>query len=181
MRTEGRASRPLVATAHASGYGTPSARASSYQTANWRNGSATRSSSVSVRVRLTLPEEVEVLGDRNVCRRALSLELQAADHRARNGAVLAHHELGRGRELVGDCDLRRAQLAAARVARATQVEERGEAGDADRDVDGALAPRPAERVAHDHTDGRAGKLADPLADSRRAGVRVVRQQDDGSF
>ena len=62
---------------------------------------------------------------------------------------LAHHELGRARDLVGDRDQRRAELVAARVSRTPEVTERRDPRDAERDVGRALTPRTAERVADD--------------------------------
>ena len=58
------------------------------------------------------------------------------------------------------------------------VHERGHAGDTDRHVGVALAPGPAEGVAHNHGDVGAGGLADGVADAAAGGVGVLRQQAD---
>ena len=73
-----------------------------------------------------------------------------------------------------DGDLRRAQLVAGRVALPAQVEQHPDAGGADRDVRRPLAPRPPERVGHEHADRAAGQLAQPLPQpgGRRVGSRA---------
>ena len=53
--------------------------------------------------------------------------VEAADDRDRDAGGLAHHELGRGRDLVGDRDLGDLELAAERVGRVAQVDDRGDA------------------------------------------------------
>ncbi len=72
--------------------------------------------------------------------------------------VLPMRELGGGRELVRERDHRRMELVAGRVALAFEVDERPDPGKPDRDVDRALAPGPAEGVAHDHAEFDAGQL-----------------------
>src|SRR3990172_2494859 len=62
---------------------------------------------------------------------------------------LAHDEIGGGGQLVGYCDLGDFELMARPVPRPSQVEDRLESGDADRDVCQSLAPRSAERVRDD--------------------------------
>ena len=69
--------------------------------------------------------------------------VEAAHDRDRDRRRLAHHQLGRARDLVGDRDLGDVQLAAARVGLAAQVDDRGDARDADRDVGEPVAPRRA--------------------------------------
>ena len=67
---------------------------------------------------------------------------------------LAHHELGGRRDLVGDRHLGDLEHAPGRVGRVAQVDDRGDAAHADGDVGEALAPRPPERVRHDHARPR---------------------------
>ena len=83
-------------------------------------------------------------------------------------ARLAHHELRRAGDLVGDRDLRRVQLVADAVALPAQVEQRAQAGGADRDVGRALPPRAAEGVADDHADLAARSARASRARSRSA-------------
>src|SRR5262249_7584605 len=72
----------------------------------------------------------------------------------------AAREVGGGGELVRDRDPRRAQDVARAVDRTPEVEERAHAGDADRDVGGAVPERAAERVRDDHGDLDARALAE---------------------
>ena len=76
--------------------------------------------------------------------------VEPAHDRDGHARRLAHHQLGGRRDLVGDRDLGDLQLAAERVGRVAQVDDRGDAADADRDVGEALAPGPSERVGDDH-------------------------------
>ena len=85
---------------------------------------------------------------------------------------LPHHELGRAGDLVRDRDLRRAELVPDAVAVSAQVEERPDAGDADRDVRRSLAPRPSERVRDHDADRAPGQLAQTVAEALRRGIRV---------
>ena len=104
--------------------------------------------------------------------------LEAPDHGSRHAVRLAHDELRRPGQLVRDGDLGGLELVAGGVAPAAQVEERGDPGDADRDVGGALPPGPAEGVADDHGDGAAGQLGQPVAERAGRGVGIDRQQDE---
>ena len=72
--------------------------------------------------------------------------VEAADDRDRHARRLAHHQLGGGGDLVGDRHLGDLELAAERVVGAAEVDDGGEAGDADGDVGESLAPRAAEGV-----------------------------------
>ena len=69
----------------------------------------------------------------------------------------------------------------ARIRRPTQVAERSDSGDAQRDVGRPLPPRAAERVAHDHADVRPGELAEPGAHPARGGIRVDGKQDEDAL
>ena len=102
----------------------------------------------------------------------------ATDQGGRAAGRLAECELGGRGELVGHGTDRRAHDPAVVVGDAAQVLERRQARHADRDVDDAPAPRPAERVAHD--DGKVDPEAalDGLPNPRRGGVGVVRQERD---
>ena len=92
-------------------------------------------------------------------------------------ADLAQHELGRAGELVRDGDLGRVQLVAEAVADTAEVEQRRQAGDAERDVGRALAERPPERVADDHADVAPRPVADRLPDPGGRRIRIEREQD----
>ena len=94
-------------------------------------------------------------------------ERRAADDRDGAAGGLAEGELGGGGELVGDGADRRVHHAAVGVGRAAQVVERQRPGHADRDVDDAPAPRPAERVGDDHRHVDAEPAADRRADPTR--------------
>ena len=76
----------------------------------------------------------------SVSRRALAGDVEAAHDRGRDPVELAHHELRRARDLVGDRDHGRVQLVADAVALAFEVEQRTQAGAADRDVGRPLPP-----------------------------------------
>ena len=91
---------------------------------------------------------------------------------------LPHHELRRARDLVGDGDLRRVELVARRVVQAVEIEDRGDAGDAERDVGRPEPPRTPERVRHDDADLGSGELAQPLPKARRRRVGVEREQHE---
>ena len=71
-------------------------------------------------------------------------QVDAPHDGSRNPAGLPEDELGGTRELVGDGDLRRAELVARAVAGAAEVEQRHDARDTERDVDRALPERTAE-------------------------------------
>ena len=98
---------------------------------------------------------------------------------------LAHHELGRCRDLVGDRDLGDVELAPARVGRAAEVDDAGEPGDADRDVGEAAAPGAAERVGDDdrHLDTVAGpeRVADLRAPTGRCRRGAARPEPSSTF
>ena len=106
------------------------------------------------------------------------LEVEATYHCGRHAAHLPHHELGRARELVGDGDLRRVQLVAGPVADTAEVEQRGQARDAERDIGRPLPERAAEGVADDHAHVAAGPLANRVAQPCRRRVGIERQQDE---
>src|SRR3954471_7272245 len=115
------------------------------------------------------------------------MPLESAHHDRRLARVLVAHEVGGGRRLVGDGDPRRAQLAPRAVAPAAPVLERPQAGDPDRDLGLAVAPRPAERVG-DHDGGARGQRGPERAGARvgvageedeRVGRRRVRGVDAG--
>src|SRR5262249_1732201 len=55
-----------------------------------------------------------------------------------------------------------------------EVLQRGEAGESDRDVDDAVAPGPAERIADDHRDFDAEALSQTATDRVRRAVRIER-------
>src|SRR5580765_6516964 len=121
---------------------------------------------------MELAKQVTLSGHDELARRTVADDREAADHRAWNAARLPHDELGGAGELVGDGDLRRAKLVPRRVTLTAEVEERREAGDADRDVRRSLSPRPAERVADDHRNRPAGQLAEASANLARGSVGV---------
>ena len=104
---------------------------------------------------------------------------QSADDRGRNAVGLAHDELRRAGDLVGDGDLRRVQLVAGGVPLAVEVDERRDAGDAERDVGRAASPGAPERVGDDHADLGAGELADRgRADAAAEASGIEREQDE---
>ena len=100
----------------------------------------------------------------------------AADERGGPAGGLAEGELGGRGDLVGDGPDGRAHHPAVGIGRAAQVLERGDPGHADRDVDDAPAPRPAERVGHDDRQVDAEPLADGRPDPAGRGVGVDRQE-----
>ena len=69
-------------------------------------------------------EQVAVGRHDEVARRALARDLEPTDDGRGDAGDLAHDQLGSAGDLVGDCDRRRAQLVAGRVARATEIEQR---------------------------------------------------------
>ena len=89
---------------------------------------------------------------------------------------LAHHQLGRGRQLVGHRHLGDVQLAAVGVGGAPQVDHGGDAGAADGDVGEAPPPGPAERVGHDHRHLPAGAGPEAVADAAGGAVGVDREE-----
>ena len=99
---------------------------------------------------------------------------EAAHDHDREATRLATREVGRPGDLIRDGDERRLQLAAATVDRAAQVDQRGHARDADRDIGGAVAKRTAERVGDDHADVFGGELAKAAANPPGALVGVDR-------
>ena len=100
-------------------------------------------------------------------------------------AVLPRVELGGGGQLVGDGAHGRAHDPAVGVGRAAEVLERQQPGHADRHVDDAPAPRPAERIGDDdrdvdpepRADGRAGCA--PADRSGSTGSRVTSEPEAG--
>src|SRR5512133_2375792 len=122
MRADGAPPAAAFAPAQASASGIDAARASPNQRSNCRSGSGSSSSRRSTRSRSTpLPEEVTVLGDRDVRGSPLPLQAKPADHRDGYLARLAHHQLRRRGELVGNRDLGGSQLVAAGVPRSAEV------------------------------------------------------------
>src|SRR5207247_1941231 len=101
---------------------------------------------------------------------ALTGEPEAANDRGRNASDLAHDELGRAGDLVGDCDLRRPELVACRILFAAQVEQRGYSRDSERDVGRALSPGAAERVADDHPELATGARTETVAEETSRAV-----------
>ena len=102
--------------------------------------------------------------------------VDAAHHGDREPARLAHHQLGGRGQLVGHGHLGHLHGAAEGVGRAPQVDDRGDAGHADGHVGQALAPRPAERVGHDHAHRHAEAGAHDVADAPGRAVAVEGQQ-----
>ena len=90
----------------------------------------------------------------------------AQQHHRRALVGLAHQQRGRRRDLVGDADLGRAQLAAEQVGRAAQVEQRRQAGGAERHADRAVAPGAAEAVDDEHARLDAGARSQAARGSR---------------
>ena len=88
-----------------------------------------------------LAEEVALRGDHDVVATARPAQVDAADDGGRDPVRLAHDELRRAGELVGDRDLGRVQLVADAVADPAEVEQRREARDAERDVGRSLPER----------------------------------------
>ena len=86
----------------------------------------------------------------------------------RDATVLAHDELGRRGQLVGDADLGGDELAAARIERAPQVDDGGHAGAADGHVGDAAPPGPAEGVGDDDPHARRRARCRRPARIRRA-------------
>src|SRR5207237_6241363 len=111
---------------------------------------------------VVLAEEVALCRHHEVTRAALACKCRTTDGRGRYSGRLAEHKLGRRGKLVGDGDHGRVQLVPRGVTLTLEVEQRPDPGDADRDVSRSLAPRSAERVAHDHADFGAGQLAKAL-------------------
>ena len=93
--------------------------------------------------------------------------------------VLVADEVSRRRDLIGDRDLRRLELAAVAVGAPAPVVERREAGAADRDVGLAEAPRPAEAVGDDDRGPGAGGGLDLGAQPPGGGVGVLGEERDG--
>src|SRR6266571_687699 len=103
---------------------------------------------------------------------------ETADDRRGYPVELAHDGLGGRGELVGEGEYRGLQRAARGVALAEVAAERGEAGDADRDVREPLAPRAAEGVGDDDADVRAAERAHALAEAARGAVGILGQERD---
>ena len=87
-------------------------------------------------------------------------------------AVLAHHQLGGGGQLVGQRHLGGLQSSAPGVRSPPQVDNGGDSGAAEGDVHDAPAPRPAEGVGHHHgdDDARARRQGVPDVAGRTVGV-----------
>src|SRR6266403_1992588 len=75
--------------------------------------------------------------------------LEAADEDGGRAAVLFHQETRRRGQLIGDGEDRMLQVAARKIGAAAAIEQRTDAGDAERDGDLTVAPRQPERVADD--------------------------------
>src|SRR5581483_7943369 len=86
-------------------------------------------------VKVSSAKEVELGRDHELPRGPVALRLQAAHDDDRQPVGLpAPHEVGGGRELVGERHPRRPQLRPAAIGGAAEVDERRDPGDADRDV-----------------------------------------------
>ena len=77
---------------------------------------------------------------------------QPAHDRERPPAQLGLCQLGRSRDLVGDGRGGDGQLVAVRIELTREGLQRQQSGRADGHVGLSLAPRPAQRVGHDHRD-----------------------------
>ena len=77
-----------------------------------------------------LPEEISLARHDELLRRAVAASVDAADDRGGDAARLAHHELGRARDLVGHRDLGLVELATARVVLPAEIANGCEPGDA---------------------------------------------------
>ena len=102
----------------------------------------------------------------------------AADQDRRLHSVLGPDQIGGGGELVGDGDPSRAQLPAGRVAAATPVVERFEAGAADGDVDLAVAPRAAEGVGDQDRGGSTAQLGEASPDAAGGAIGVGGEENE---
>ena len=106
---------------------------------------------------------------------------RAADERDGDARRLAHREPARGGDLVGERDDGRVQDASGVVGRPAEVDQRGESGHADRDVDDAFAPRASERVGdHDREPAESQRRAERGAQPLGRAVRVLREQRHAS-
>ena len=95
---------------------------------------------------------------------------EPADHRRRNAGELAPDQLGRSGKLVGNRDDGDRQRVAIGVGVPAQVVADDDAGSANREVDDAVAPRPACGVGDDDPHLDAEVLEQPAADrGRRTG------------
>ena len=91
---------------------------------------------------------------------------------------LALHQRGGGGDFVGEADLGDFQGAAEQIGRAAQIDERGQAGGADRDAGAAAAPGAAETVGDDDGEADAEARHQRGAQGGGGSVRVFRQQQD---
>ncbi len=111
--------------------------------------------------------------DQRFARRGRTCPGQPAHQHGRLRLVgLAHQQRCRGGDLVGEAGLRHAQRAAVEVGLSAQIDERGQAGDAERDADGAAPPGAAPAVADDHGERAAEVCAETVAQRGRRGIRV---------
>ncbi len=102
--------------------------------------------------------------------------MDPAHDRDRHRAVLAHHQLGGGGQLVGDTDLGHRQLATQRVGAAAQVDNRRHPRGSDGHVCDASAPGTPEGVRHHHADLDASARTQGVPDVPRGAVRVHWEQ-----
>src|SRR5262245_57857579 len=94
---------------------------------------------------------------------------------------LAHHELGGCGELVRNRKYGSLEGPAIEVYLASVVDERGKAGDAERDIRQPLAPRPAEGIGDDHRDLPPEPALKRFPQALGRVVGVLRKQDDSSL
>ncbi|MCO5606194.1 hypothetical protein L7F22_060381 [Adiantum nelumboides] len=131
--------------------------------------------------RLLGAQPEQVLGDRPdqvTGGRAVVGQGRAAQHRDRQPAELALHQVrGRG-DLVGDGDLGDEQVVALAVDGAGVAVQHRQPGRADRDVGLADPPAAPQGVGDDDADLDPEPLPQPAAEPGRAGVRVGGQQGE---
>ena len=95
-------------------------------------------------------------------------------------AGVALDQFGGTGQLVDDAQLLHAELVAVGVDLADVAVDRGDAGDADRDIGLALAPRTPERVADDHGDVHDRGLSEARRMPAGRGIGVLGQQHDAA-
>ena len=102
---------------------------------------------------------------------------QAPDQDNRRRLIrLAHHERGGGGDLIRETDDADLKLPAKQIGPSAQIDQRGKAGDADRDPGGSLAPRTAETVVYHDGEIDPDHRREPAPQRLRAAIRVLRQQ-----
>src|SRR6185437_12692451 len=113
------------------------------------------------------------------CARFARLPFEPTDeHHRRAFRRLAHCKRSPGGDRICERHLRHLEHPALAIVLAAAVDERRNAGTAERDIEHSAPPRAPETVAHDHPQAHSESPHQMLAQCRRGRIRIAGQKQD---